>query len=193
MQAIYEIEIFEECGMFVAIPFDFAGGTQGESLKECYEMTADYLRTILEEYALEGQELPVATYGNTPKHGGKVVVFSVVAGLDTIEKVSKADAARLLGISPGRVTQLLSDKKLESFFINNREWVTKASVQARLEENPLAGRPRRRQRQAIPQFTISQNHDSQIAEFSFAKKTTNQGYKNRGTVINFSSAQLKEG
>lgn len=89
MQATYEIEIFEECGMFVAIPFDFAGGTQGEDLKECYEMTADYLRTVLEECSLQGQEPPVATYGHTPKHGGKVVIFSIIAGLDSRNKKSE--------------------------------------------------------------------------------------------------------
>lgn len=193
MQAIYEIEIFEECGMFVAIPFDFAGGTQGESLKECYEMTADYLRTVLEEYALEGQEPPKATYGNVPRHDGKIVVFSVVAGLDTIDKVSKADAAKMLGVSAGRVTQLLSEKKLESFSVDNREWVTKASVQARLEENPIAGRPRKPTPLRLPIHTAKHKKESRNTYLTYQKGVTNKPTQGEYFLVDSIEEQLKEG
>lgn len=142
MQGTYEFELFEQEGWFVASSFDLGISTQGESFSECCEMVADLLRGYLEDAEMHQRALPPATFGNETRHGGRVVVFSVVAGKETIEKVSKAEAARMLHVTPGRVTQLVSEHHLETLRVDGREWVTRSSVYARLAEAPGLGRPK---------------------------------------------------
>lgn len=150
MQRTYEFEVFESDGLFVALPFDMDGGTQGETRSECYEMAAEWLRMCMEDAEMHGRPMPVATFGNAPRYGGKVVEFSVVAGIETVRRMSKADAARFLCVSAGRVTQLIQDGKLEVFSYSGREWVTEESVQARREDPPRPGRPAARPAPTLP-------------------------------------------
>lgn len=48
---VYEFEVFEDEGWFLACPFDFLGGTQGETFAEACEMAADWLRVECEHRA----------------------------------------------------------------------------------------------------------------------------------------------
>ena len=143
MLHLYEFEIFEDEGWYLALPFDWDGGTQGTSFEDACEMAADWLRIMCEDCAMHAKELPTPTFGNEPCHGGRVVLLGIQAGLDTVRKVSASEAARLLGVTPGRVTQMLDSNKLEGWREGRRTWVTVDSVEARLAEQPKAGRPKK--------------------------------------------------
>lgn len=144
MVHVYEFEIFPEDGWFVAVPFDFDGATEGRDFGDACEMAGDWLRVTVEDAAMHGKALPAPTFGNGPRHeGGRVIAFATDAGLDTVRKVTASEAARMLGVTPGRVTQMLDAGRLEGWREGHRTWVTVDSVEARLAESPKAGRPKK--------------------------------------------------
>lgn len=134
MLYMYEFEVFESGGCYIAVPFDMDGATEGENLPECYEMIADWLRTKAEDSIMHGTPLPKATFGNKACHGGEVAVFAIEVNSESIKKMSLQRAAQALGVSRGRVSQLISAGRLEAFRHDGKKWVTAASVNARLEE-----------------------------------------------------------
>ena len=143
MLHVYEFEVFGDDGMLLAFPYDMDGGTQGADFKEVCEMAADWLQLEMEHRAMHGEPFPEATFDNEPRHGGRNVVVAVNAGKDTVPKVLPSEAARMLGVSAGRVTQMMDAGQLEWFEDAGRKWVTVYSVEARLAEQPKAGRPRK--------------------------------------------------
>lgn len=62
--------------------------------------------------------------------------------LTDIPAMTAADAARALGVSTARVAQLVSAGLLDSWRDGTRRMVSRASVEARLEDAPKAGRPK---------------------------------------------------
>lgn len=140
---IYEFEFFESEGYLIVYPFDMEGATQGRELQEAVEMAADWLRTDIQYRLMYNEPLPKPTFGNTPKEGGTVVVIAVEAGLDTIRRVSASEAARLLNVSPARVSHMIRDGLLTSFKDGYNVWVTMDSIEARLREPRKAGRPKK--------------------------------------------------
>lgn len=143
MLHVYEFEVFEDEGMLLAFPYDMDGGTQGANFKEACEMAADWLQMEMEYRVIHGLPFPEATFDNEPRHGGRNVVVAVNAGVDTVLKVLPSEAARMLGVSPGRVTQMMDAGQLEWFEDAGRKWVTVYSIDARIAERPKAGRPRK--------------------------------------------------
>lgn len=143
MLHVYEFEVFQDGDMYLAFPFDMAGGTQGETLEEVCRMAADWLQTELEYRAMNDEVLPNATFGNKPAHGGQTLIIAVDASKETVKKVSASDAARMLGVSPGRVTQMINAGLLQAFKDGHKTWVTVDSVNARLESAPKPGRPKK--------------------------------------------------
>ena len=69
---------------------------------------------------------------------------AIDAGLHTIPRMTAAEAARALGVSPSRVSHMIRDGLLEAFKYGHNTWVTRYSVEARLRERPSAGRPKRK-------------------------------------------------
>lgn len=143
MFAVYEFEFFEDDGLIVAVPFDLEGGTQGSSWEEASRMAADWLLGEAEHALMARLTMPAATFNNTPVHGGRVGVVAVQASLDAIDAVSASEAARLLGVSRGRVSQMLKSGLLEGYSKGRSTFVTRASIDARIAENPGPGRPRK--------------------------------------------------
>ncbi len=143
MLHVYEFELFEDEGFILAFPYDMEGGTQGVDFKEACEMAADWLQTEMEHRAMHDLPFPEPTFDNEPRYGGKNIIIAVNAGKDTVRKISASDAARMLGVSPGRTTQMIAANKLEAFKDGHKTWVTLDSVEARLAEHPHAGRPRK--------------------------------------------------
>lgn len=138
---VYEFEVFQEEGHYLAFPYDLEGGTQGESFEDLCLMIADWLKVTIEEYEVKGLELPAPTFGNVTRHGGTNMVFGVSAGLETIEKVTASEAARMLGVTQGRISQMVRDARLFGWREGRNSYVSLDSVRARLEERPHAGRP----------------------------------------------------
>lgn len=143
MLHVYEFEVFEEDGGYIALPFDFEGGTQGSTLRETCEMAAAWLQTEIEFRSMHGETLPDPTFGNKPKYNGERTLVAVHAGKDTVPRITAAEAARRLGVTRGRVSQMITSGLLDTFELDGRTWVSEYSVNARLEEKPSAGRPRK--------------------------------------------------
>jgi predicted RNase H-like HicB family nuclease len=142
MQYTYEFELVQSEGWYVAIPFDMDGATQGKTIEETSLMAADWLRTDIEHRLMYGLDIPTATFGNEANEGSRMIV-SVDATLDAIKKVSASEAARMLEVSPSRVTHMIRDGLLEAFRDGHKTFVTVASINARLAEPHAAGRPRK--------------------------------------------------
>ena len=135
----YEFEVFKGDGFLVALPFDLGGGTQGEDFDDLCDSVVDWLKMTLEDYDMRGVEPPEPTYGHEPEHGGKIVVFAVQAGRETVDKVSASEAARLLGVTQGRVSQMLSSGLLDGWRDGRNTYVTVDSITARLKETSGRG------------------------------------------------------
>ena len=142
---VYEFEVFQEEGHFIAVPYDMEGATQGEDFEDLCLMVADWLKITLEDFDMRGETPPKPTFGNAPRHGGANMVFAVQAGRETVEKVTASEAARLLGVTPARITQMLAAARLIGYREGRNTYVTMDSVRARLEERPRGGRPRKRE------------------------------------------------
>lgn len=127
-----EFEIYESGDMLVAIPFDFDGGTQGETLKEATEMAWDWLRTELECRMMDGDAIPDPTIDNEPKHGGRIVLVAINVNLSDIKTVSAATAADMLGVTRGRVSQLFKAGLLYGYKSGRDLMITIDSINARL-------------------------------------------------------------
>ena len=135
MLYLYEIEIFKDDDYYIAVPFDFEGATEGFSKQECLEMAADLLTSEIQHRLMHRDNLPEPTIDNSPQYEGKIYSLAIGTGIGAIPRMLKSEAARTLGISQGRVTQLVKSGKLETFSYQGREYVTKASVDARKQYN----------------------------------------------------------
>jgi hypothetical protein len=135
MLYLYEIEIFKDDDYYIAVPFDFEGATEGFSKQECLEMAADLLTSEIQHRLMHKDNLPEPTIDNSPQYEGEIYSLAIDTGIGAIPRMLKSEAARTLGISQGRVTQLVKSGKLETFSYQGREYVTKASVDARKEYN----------------------------------------------------------
>ncbi|WP_165046206.1 MULTISPECIES: type II toxin-antitoxin system HicB family antitoxin [unclassified Adlercreutzia] len=143
MVYVFEFEIVEEEGWFVAIPFDFSGATQGESVAEACEMAADWLRTEIEYRLMNNEVIPEATLEHKPQRGGRVLLVAVDVSLDSVEKVSAKDAAVLLGVTRSRISQMVKEGLLTGFRVGRDVYVTLDSIRARIAEKPKVGRPKK--------------------------------------------------
>jgi predicted RNase H-like HicB family nuclease len=143
MQYTYEFEMVQSEGWYVALPFGMDGGTQGKTIEEASLMAADWLRMEIEHRLMYELDIPVATFGNVPVEGGICMIVSVDAGLDSVRRVSASEAARMLDVSPSRVTHMIRDGLLEAFRDGHKTYVTLASVEARKAEPRKSGRPRK--------------------------------------------------
>lgn len=83
MLHVYEFEVFQDGDMYLAFPFDMEGGTQGETLEEVCRMATDWLQAEMEYRAMNDEDLPKATFGNKPVHGGQALIVAVNAELPT--------------------------------------------------------------------------------------------------------------
>lgn len=145
MVYVYEFEIYQGEKFLLADPYDMPGGTQGVDFKEICEMAADWLLMVMQDCVMHDLPIPEATFGNKPRHkDGQNIVVAVQVEKETIPRYTLAEAARRLGVTRGRVSQMVDAYLLETFELDGRTWVTKYSVDARLSERPKAGRPRKK-------------------------------------------------
>ena len=140
---VCEFELYDgDGGSVIAVPFGLGAGTFGDSYDNAIESAADYVKCCMEDWLMGYSEPPAQTFGHEPEHGGRMVVMGVSHSLADIDAVTSAEAARRLGVSAARVAQMCDAQLLDSWKDGNRRMVTVASIEARLEEQPKAGRPK---------------------------------------------------
>lgn len=145
MLYVYEFELFTgQDGWIIARPFDFEGATQGADVAEASEMAADWLRTEIEYRLMDSRDIPEATLGHEPaRKNGRNLLVAVEASLDGIPAVPASEAAKILGVSRARVSQMRKACLLQGFRKGRDTFITKDSIDARLREKPKAGRPKK--------------------------------------------------
>lgn len=108
------------------------------------ESISDSIETHLASLKEIGLPIPMAGPLSNIEDGEVVYIFarddSVRLGAPT---VSAAEAARMLGVSPGRVSQLISSGRLVAERLAGRTNVTLASIEAYQASPRTAGRPRK--------------------------------------------------
>lgn len=144
MVFVWEFEFYESEGCVVAVPCGDLGygATFGDDLEGAVESAADFLSCVVDDHLVNGAELPPMEFGHEPENGGRVIALAVSRSLSDVPAMTAADAARELGVSSARVSQLIRAGLLESWREGTRRMVSRASVEARKEESPRAGRPR---------------------------------------------------
>lgn len=140
--------MYEADGYVLAIPFGMEGGTFGDTFEDAVREASDWLRETVMDDLAHGRIPAGAKLGNEPKHGGRMVVVSVDCDLSRADAVSAADAARMLGVSSARVAQMCETGRLTSWKQGSRRMVMRSSMEARMAEEPRAGRPRKQVLQA---------------------------------------------
>lgn len=143
MVYVCEFEFFPSNGCIDAVPCgDWGEGTFGDDLADAVESAADWLRETVDDHLMGRGDLPPCEFGHEPVHGGRIIAVAVSRELGDIPAMTAADAARALGVSPARVSQLIADGALDSWRDGSRRMVSRASVDARIEYAPAPGRPR---------------------------------------------------
>lgn len=120
-----------------AFPGCFGGG---KTIRKACENAAEALRLFIASAIDNGEKLPRSTFHNPPR-----VVLCVEVGADFVDSsrcMSTKDAAEYLGVTPGRVSQLIKSGGLDAAMVNGRRMVTIASVDARKENPPAPHRPK---------------------------------------------------
>ncbi|RRF88853.1 MAG: DNA-binding protein [Coriobacteriaceae bacterium] len=109
-------------------------GTFGTSLDDAVESAADWLSMYLDDCLMRGEQPQRVSFGHALRHGGRVIAVAVSRTLGDIPAITAADAARELGVTRGRVTQLCNEGKLESWRDGTKRMVSRASVESRKED-----------------------------------------------------------
>ena len=138
-----EFEIIKDDGLYIALPFDLPGGTQGDSLGNATKMAGEWLHDEMVHSLMSGTPLPQPTFGNAPLQGGRIVLVGMEATLSDVPSVSASEAASRLGVSRPRITKMLQTGQLEGWKDGRNTRVTIASIDARLAGRPNAGRPKK--------------------------------------------------
>lgn len=146
MKCIYQAVLTpDEDGYSVTVP-DLPGCfTYGDTVEDALSMAADAMSTYVAALLADGKQPPAFTQHDCPKDARSIDVFFetdedyIIDG----DVVSASRASEELGVSKGRVTQMLDAGILEGFRRGRRTYITVNSINARLEEAPKAGRPKK--------------------------------------------------
>lgn len=140
---IREFEFYNSDGCMLAVPCDMDGGTFGATLEDAAESAVDWLFETITDHLITNKAVPGGKLGHEPVHGGKVIAITVDASLGNVDAMTAADAARMLGVSTARVAQMCASGKLASWKDRSKRMVARRSVEARLAEAPVPGRPKK--------------------------------------------------
>lgn len=143
MVYVWEFEFFESNGYVDAVPCPpFEGGTFGDNFNDAVASAADWLGCMVDEHLMGNIDLPPMEFGHKPENGGRIIAVAVDRELGNIPAMTAADAARELGVSTARVSQLIKAGLLDSWKDGTKRMVSRASVESRIMESPKSGRPR---------------------------------------------------
>lgn len=145
MKCIYQAVLTpDEQGYSVEVP-DLPGCfTHGDTIEDALFMAADAMSTYVAALMADGKQPPTFVQHDLPADAKSFDVFFetsedyIVDG----EVVSASQAAEELGVSKGRVSQMLDAGILEGFRRERKTYITMNSIQARKRSAPRAGRPK---------------------------------------------------
>lgn len=141
---VYQVVLSpDEGGGFDAVVPDLPGCFSfGDTREEAIAMAADAAKTYVASLMLHGDPIPASSTYEVD--GAAFMVFFEVDADYIVEgeTVSAAEASRLLGVSPGRVTHMLDSGILKGYRRGRRTYVTIDSINDRIASNPGSGRPR---------------------------------------------------
>ncbi len=112
----------------------------GRTVRKACERAAEALRLAIAQELSEGRALPRPAFHNPP--GATFTVQVDERYLEETECLTMAQAAEELGVSKGRVSQLVKAGLLGTRNVGGRSMVTLASVNARRENPPAPHRPK---------------------------------------------------
>lgn len=142
MSYVYEANFErDEDGFSVTFPQFPEGVSFGKDIVEAASNAAECLQLLIVGYLDEGKSLPSPEFSDPPQTILCVDVDEKDIALSKCMTVTQA--AEELGVSRGRVSQLLSSGGLESFMYGTVRMVTIASVEERLSNPPEPHRPKR--------------------------------------------------
>ena len=139
----YKVELTPEEDGYTVTCHDLPGAvTFGRDIPEALAMAADCLATYLGFLASEGRNIPAPT--DYPSNARVTwVSFETEASYIMGPCVSAAEAARMLGVSRSRVSQMVAAGQLRSNRKGGHLYIEEQSVRHRMEERPSSGRPRK--------------------------------------------------
>lgn len=125
---------------FVTFPcFEGAYGG-GQTIQKACDNASEALRMCIADAIDEGRPLPRPEFSEHPQ-----TVFAVEVDdryVKATSAVSATEAARMLGVSKGRVSVLVKEGKLDTVLVDGRSRVTIASINGRIANPPAAHRPK---------------------------------------------------
>ena len=139
----YDATITEELegGYTAAAPSFGCVVAGGETVKEACENLAGCLQLAIADMLDNGEERPVPDFGEIPR-----LVLCVEVSDSLIKEsacMTISEAADELGVSAGRVAQLLDAGLLTAAHPTGKRMVTIESVNARKQSAPKRGRPKK--------------------------------------------------
>lgn len=144
---VYEatLEKEEDGKYYVCFP-EFDESTTGEDIPDAVNMAGELLELTIADYLDDGRRLPEPRFrGN--EDGLLRIGISVVVD-DELRKrvkcITQTEAAQELGVSLGRVSNMLSGGILQAVPFGNARLVTIASVNERKASPRGTGRPKKR-------------------------------------------------
>ena len=117
----------------------------GDTFNEAVAMGADAAKTYVASLLSHEEAVPEPQRRPCPPSAESVMVLFEAEPAYIVEGagVSAAEAARMLKVSPGRITHMLNAGALDGYRERRRTWISFASIERRLATLPKAGRPRK--------------------------------------------------
>ncbi|MCL1796956.1 MAG: type II toxin-antitoxin system HicB family antitoxin [Eggerthellaceae bacterium] len=148
---IYEATITRnEEGYFATV--DDIGGVyaDGDTFNEAIEGIVETLQLVLAEYLDTGMTLPKPSFQPSDTDSMRVAIAVEVSPefIARSKCLTPTEAARELGLSKGRISQLLNCGKLQAIPFGNERLVTLASIHVYKKTSRKAGRPRKSEARA---------------------------------------------
>jgi len=119
--------------------------TSGDDMNDAVKKAGEVLELTIAAYLDEGKRLPIPQFrgneGDLIRIGISVVINNEMR--ERMKSVTPSEAAKMLGVSKGRISQMLNAGILQSVPFGNERLVTLASVNLRLNSQRLNGRPKK--------------------------------------------------
>jgi excisionase family DNA binding protein len=120
---------------------------RGDSLEDVLKSAPDALETHIGTYLADGKDVPPSTFGHKADKDQilAVISFEVAAASVGAHHIAARYVAERLGISRGRISQLLKEGRLEGYRNGREVMVSEASVKRFIANKRGVGRPPKEQ------------------------------------------------